>query len=161
MIMIWRWIFLLPLIGQQLVAQLENDEEQQPVVTIREDVFFSIPWRHHLYIISQCKDVDRVITLYSSAPLSLSLWIFLFILGTFCERIRHNTCHILERFIVRIAQMIIGKIANDLGSFKQLFLFKFIKCKNILRFIHFTLDKAKHLTFRFSHLLVVFFVITL
>lgn len=60
--MIWRWIFLLPLIGQQLVAQLENDEEQQPVVTIREDVFFSIPWRYHLYIISQCKDVDRVIT---------------------------------------------------------------------------------------------------
>lgn len=159
--MIWRWIFLQPLICQQLVAKLENDEEQQPVATISEDVFFTIPWRHHLYIISQCKDVDRVITLYSSAPLSLSLWIFLFILGTFCERIRHNTCHILERFIVRIAQMIIGKIANDLGSFKQLFLFKFIKCKNILRFIHFTLDKAKHLTFRFSHLLVVFFVITL
>ena len=109
--------FLLPLILQQLVAQLENDEEQQPVVTIREDVFFSIPWRHHLYIISQCKDVDRVITLYSSAPLSLSLWIFLFILGSFCERIRHNTCHILERFIVRITQMIICKIANDLGTF--------------------------------------------
>ena len=117
MIMIWRWIFLLPLIGQQLVAQLENDEEQQPVVTIREDVFFSIPWRYHLYIISQCKDVDHVITLYSSAPLSLSLWIFLFILGSFCERIRHNTCHILECFIVRIAQMIICKIANDLGTF--------------------------------------------
>ena len=115
--MIWRWIFLLPLIGQQLVAQLENDEEQQPVVTIREDVFFSIPWRYHLYIISQCKDVDHVITLYSSAPLSLSLWIFLFILGSFCERIRHNTCHILECFIVRIAQMIICKIANDLGTF--------------------------------------------
>ena len=161
MIMIWRWIFLLPLIGQQLVAQLENDEEQQPVVTIREDVFFSIPWRHHLYIISQCKDVDRVITLYSSAPLSLSLWIFLFILGSFCERIRHNTCHILERFIVRIAQMIICKIANNLGTFKQLFLFKFIKSKDILRFIHFTLDKAEHLTFRFSHLLVIFLVITL
>ena len=161
MIMIWRWIFLLPLIGQQLVAQLENDEEQQPVVTIREDVFFSIPWRHHLYILLQCKDVDRVITLYSSASLPLSLWIFLFILGTFCERIRHNTCHILERFIVRIAQMIICKIANDFGSFKQLFLFKFIKSKDILRFIHFTLDKAEHLTFRFSHLLVVFLVITL
>lgn len=130
--MIWRWIFLHSLIWQQLVAKLENDEEQQPVVTISEDVFFTIPWRYHLYIISQCKDVDRVITLYSSVPLSLSLWIFLFILGSFCERIRHNTCHILERFIVRIAQMIIGKIANDFGSFKQLFLFKFIKCKNIL-----------------------------
>ena len=161
MIMIWRWIFLHSLIWQQLVAKLENDEEQQPVVTISEDVFFTIPWRYHLYIISQCKDVDRVITLYSSASLSLLLCFFLFILSSFCERIRHNTCHILERFIVRITQMIIGKIANDLGSFKQLFLFKFIKCKNILRFIHFTLDKAEHLTFRFSHLLVIFLVITL
>lgn len=60
--MIWRWIFLQPLICQQLVAKLENDEEQQPVATISEDVFFTIPWRHHLYIISQCKDVDRVMT---------------------------------------------------------------------------------------------------
>lgn len=128
--MIWRWIFLHSLIWQQLVAKLENDEEQQPVVTISEDVFFTIPWRYHLYIISQCKDVDRVITLYSSASLSLLLCFFLFILSSFCERIRHNTCHILERFIVRITQMIIGKIANDFGSFKQLFLFKFIKCKN-------------------------------
>jgi len=39
MIMIWRWIFLLPIIWQQLVAKLVNDEEQQPVATIREDVF--------------------------------------------------------------------------------------------------------------------------
>lgn len=36
-------------IGQQLVAQIE------------EDVFFSVPWGHHLYIISQCKDVDKAI----------------------------------------------------------------------------------------------------
>ena len=32
------------LIWQQLVAKLVNDEEQQPVATISEDVFFSIPW---------------------------------------------------------------------------------------------------------------------
>ncbi len=63
--MIWRWIFLHSLIWQQLVAKLENDEEQQPVVTISEDVFFTIPWRYYLYIISQCKDVDRVITFIS------------------------------------------------------------------------------------------------
>ena len=47
------------IIGQQLVAQLGKDERQQPVATINEDVFFSVPWGHHLYIISQCKDVDR------------------------------------------------------------------------------------------------------
>ena len=47
------------IIGQQLVAQLGNDERQQPIATINEDVFFSVPWGHHLYIISQCKDVGR------------------------------------------------------------------------------------------------------
>ena len=46
---------------QQLVAQLRNDERQQPVATISEDVFFSVPWGHHLYIISQCKDVERAV----------------------------------------------------------------------------------------------------
>ena len=35
--------------GQQLVAQ------------ISEDVFFSVPWGHHLYIISQCNDVERAV----------------------------------------------------------------------------------------------------
>ena len=49
------------IIGQQLVAQLRNDERQQPVATISEDVFFSVPWGHHLYIISQCKDVERAV----------------------------------------------------------------------------------------------------
>ena len=49
------------IIGQQLVAQLENNERKQPVAPISEDVFFSVPWGHHLYIISQCKDVDRAV----------------------------------------------------------------------------------------------------
>lgn len=49
------------IIGQQLVAQLGNDERHQPVVPISEDVFFSVPWGHHLYIISQCKDVDHAV----------------------------------------------------------------------------------------------------
>ena len=40
---------------------LRNDERQQPVATISEDVFFSVPWGHHLYIISQCKDVERAV----------------------------------------------------------------------------------------------------
>lgn len=46
-------------IVQQVVAQLGDDKEQQPVAQISEEVFFSVPWGHHLYIISQCKDVDR------------------------------------------------------------------------------------------------------
>ena len=41
-------------IGQQLVAQLDDVNMQQPVAQISEDVFFSVPWGHHLYIISQC-----------------------------------------------------------------------------------------------------------
>ena len=49
------------IIGQQVVAQLKNDERQQPVGPISEDVFFSVPWGHHLYIISQCKDVERAV----------------------------------------------------------------------------------------------------
>lgn len=43
---------------QQPVAKLDNDMRQQPVAQISEDVFFSVPWGHHLYIISQCKDVS-------------------------------------------------------------------------------------------------------
>ena len=38
-------------IGQQLVAQLDDVNMQQPVAQISEDVFFSVPWGHHLYII--------------------------------------------------------------------------------------------------------------
>ena len=34
---------------------------QQPVAQISEEVFFSVPWGHHLYIISQCKDVNRAV----------------------------------------------------------------------------------------------------
>ena len=34
---------------------------QQPVAKISEDVFFSVPWGHHLYIISQCNDVERAV----------------------------------------------------------------------------------------------------
>lgn len=34
---------------------------QQVVAQIDEEVFFSVPWGHHLYIISQCKDVDKAI----------------------------------------------------------------------------------------------------
>ena len=30
-------------------------------LAISEDVFFSVPWGHHLYIISQCKDVERAV----------------------------------------------------------------------------------------------------
>ena len=48
-------------IGQQLVAQLDDVNMQQPVAQISEEVFFSVPWGHHLYIISQCKDVNRAV----------------------------------------------------------------------------------------------------
>ena len=48
-------------IWQQAVAKLDNDMREQAVAQISEDVFFSVPWGHHLYIISQCKDVDRAV----------------------------------------------------------------------------------------------------
>ena len=48
-------------IVQQPVAKLDDDMRQQPVAQISEDVFFSVPWGHHLYIISQCKDVSRAV----------------------------------------------------------------------------------------------------
>ena len=48
-------------IVQQVVAQLDDGIGQQPVAKIEEDVFFSVPWGHHLYIISQYKDVDKAI----------------------------------------------------------------------------------------------------
>ena len=48
-------------IGQQAVAQLGEANVQQVVAKINEDVFFSVPWGHHLYIISQCKDVDHAV----------------------------------------------------------------------------------------------------
>ena len=46
---------------QQPVAKLDDDMRQQHVAQISEDVFFSVPWGHHLYIISQCKDVSRAV----------------------------------------------------------------------------------------------------
>lgn len=46
---------------QQPVAKLGEDNGQQLVAQISEDIFFSVPWGHHLYIISQCKDVDRAV----------------------------------------------------------------------------------------------------
>ena len=46
---------------QQAVAKLDDDMRQQTVAQISEDVFFSVPWGHHLYIISQCKDVSRAV----------------------------------------------------------------------------------------------------
>lgn len=46
---------------QQPAAKLDDDMRQQPVAQISEDVFFSVPWGHHLYIISQCKDVSRAV----------------------------------------------------------------------------------------------------
>ena len=49
------------IIVQQVVANLDDDMRQQPVAQISEDVFFSVPWGHHLYIISQCKDVSRAV----------------------------------------------------------------------------------------------------
>lgn len=48
------------IIVQQVVAQLQKGHGQQPVAQINEDVFFSVPWGH-LYIISQCKDVNRAV----------------------------------------------------------------------------------------------------
>ena len=49
------------IIWQQAVAKLGDANGQQPVAQISEDVFFSVPWGHHLYIMSQCKDVERAV----------------------------------------------------------------------------------------------------
>ena len=40
-------------IGQQVVAQLG------------EEVFFSVPWGHHLYIMSSCKDINKAVSNFS------------------------------------------------------------------------------------------------
>lgn len=34
---------------------------QQAVAQIDEEIFFSVPWGHHLYILSQCKEVDKAL----------------------------------------------------------------------------------------------------
>ena len=49
------------IIGQQLVAQLGNENGQQLVAPIDEKTFFSVPWGHHLYILSQCKNIDKAV----------------------------------------------------------------------------------------------------
>jgi predicted nuclease of restriction endonuclease-like (RecB) superfamily len=36
-----------------------NTIGQQAVAQIGEDVFYSVPWGHHLYILSKCKDVGK------------------------------------------------------------------------------------------------------
>lgn len=48
-------------IGQQTVAQLGDENGQQVVAQIDEETFFSVPWGHHLYIISQCKNIDKAV----------------------------------------------------------------------------------------------------
>ena len=48
-------------IVQQAVAQLDDDKSQASVAQISEEIFFSVPWGHHLYIISQCKEVSRAV----------------------------------------------------------------------------------------------------
>ena len=48
-------------IGQQIVAQLGDENGQQVVAQIDEETFFSVPWGHHLYILSQCKDIDKAV----------------------------------------------------------------------------------------------------
>lgn len=50
-----------PIIWQQVVAKSGDENGQQAVAIIREDVFFSVPWGHHLYIITQCKDVAKAV----------------------------------------------------------------------------------------------------
>ena len=34
---------------------------QQVVAQISDDVFFSVPWGHHLYILTRCKDVKKAL----------------------------------------------------------------------------------------------------
>lgn len=34
---------------------------QQVVAKLGEETFFSVPWGHHLYILSQCKEVDKAV----------------------------------------------------------------------------------------------------
>jgi predicted nuclease of restriction endonuclease-like (RecB) superfamily len=74
------WVnFYLPLIGQQAVDQLKNEIVQQPVASNTETVqqavgqigqqavdqmpalFATIPWGHHLQIITKCKNLDEAL----------------------------------------------------------------------------------------------------
>ena len=74
-------------IWQQAVAKLDNANGQQVVAKINEDVFFSVPWGHHLYIISQCKDVDRALFyLKKTVENGYEFRIFS------CKRVQSQTC---------------------------------------------------------------------
>ncbi len=46
---------------QQVVANLDEEKRdkiwQQAVANL--EIFFSVPWGHHLYILSKCKDVEK------------------------------------------------------------------------------------------------------
>jgi predicted nuclease of restriction endonuclease-like (RecB) superfamily len=50
-------------IWQQAVANLDEEKRdkiwQQAVANL--DIFFSVPWGHHLYILSKCKDVEKAL----------------------------------------------------------------------------------------------------
>lgn len=48
-------------IWQQPVAKLSDNTSPQVVSQCSEDVFFSVPWGHHLYIMSKCPDVDKAV----------------------------------------------------------------------------------------------------
>lgn len=48
------------IIVQQVVAQLQERFWQQPVAKISEDIFFSVPWGHQLYIISKPTDTPTI-----------------------------------------------------------------------------------------------------
>jgi len=39
----------------------QSDAIRQQVVAQLGDVFFSVPWGHHLYILSQCKDINKAV----------------------------------------------------------------------------------------------------
>jgi predicted nuclease of restriction endonuclease-like (RecB) superfamily len=48
---------------QQVVANLDEEKRdkiwQQAVANL--EIFFSVPWGHHLYILSKCKDVEKAL----------------------------------------------------------------------------------------------------
>ena len=47
------------LIRTQLVPELAVDTKRKQLVSQFEDVFFSVPWGHHILIMQRCKDIDK------------------------------------------------------------------------------------------------------
>ena len=47
------------LIRTQLVPELVVDTKRKQLVSQFEDVFFSVPWGHHILIMQRCKDIDK------------------------------------------------------------------------------------------------------